>query len=184
MKEPADTGNVRRLARCALLAMFWMLGLASARAGGNVVPSPTMEISRKDRWFVAELSINNPKIDFQGKTLRITEAWVEKAHRIDYIMGVIPKRVELPWYWVCLRTKGELSFEAAIVCTDDNYGGPTYGRPTNSGMSVSFTGDPDEVISFFYTNQKLYGRYVFSVVKSVLHQSGKPRKPDIVLRPK
>jgi hypothetical protein len=175
--------------------MLFMLGLGtlSALADGNVVSSWSIEQSKKDGWFLAELLVETPKVNFQGKTMEIEEAWIEKAHRVDYVMGIFPKRVQLPWFWVCMSIKdpegmflysgrdsqGLFTYSPAMmVTTESNYGAPTYGNPRAGGVSAWFRGHPAGPTRFFWTDEKYYPRYVFSLIS----QWGDELHPDIVLR--
>lgn len=80
-------------------------GLARAWADGNVVSTWSIERSKKEGWFIAELAVGEHKRSYKWKTAEIGEAWIEQAHRVNYVMGIFPKRAKLPRYWVCMSFK-------------------------------------------------------------------------------
>lgn len=166
------------------MLLLFGLGPVGAWADGNVVCSWSMEQSKKDKWFLAELLIENRKVSFQGKTIEIEEAWIEKAHRVDYLMGIFPKRVQLPWFWVCISIKDPQRMfflpRAMVVTTESNYGAPTYGNPRAGAGGVWFKAHPAGPTKFFWTDEKYYPKYVFSIIS----RWGDELHPDIVLRSK
>ncbi len=98
-----------RLWKVLLLTAFSWAGTLYAWPEGNVVPCWSMAESKRQKWFIAELTPESRTFTMNGAIFEIAEAWVEKAHVTDYVLLFIPKRVTLQYYWVCMRIKGKVS---------------------------------------------------------------------------
>jgi len=177
-KPGCASSNVRHY---LLMLFMFALGPLSAMADGNVVPCWSIEQSKKGKWFIAELVPESATFSKDGNVFEIAEAWVERAHRTDYILLTFPKRVVLPDYWVCIRVKENHGVrythgrEFYVSYDADKHTKPGYG----GFEAVYFTGK-DPVL--FSPEEKLRKEYIYSRVSAATREQKHTR--DIVLRSK